>query len=276
MSSKQKRTPGLIKRGGIWHIDKQIGGQRICESTGTTHLAEALRYLARRIEENRQAVIYGVRASHTFNDAASKYLSESNKRSIGRDAQDLRAVMPFIGNLPFGDVHMGTLETFIRERRAQGVKSATVNRTLAIVRRILNLGSRMWRDEHGLTWLDTSPLIQMKDWEDQRPPYPLSWAEQDILFRRLPPYLARMALFNVNTGTRAQEVCGLQWDWEEKVAELSTSVFVVPGSNTKNKEDRLVILNRVARSIIDEQRKKDRKWVFPYEGERLSRMYNKA
>ena len=28
------RTPGLIKRGGIWHIDKQIRGRRICESTG--------------------------------------------------------------------------------------------------------------------------------------------------------------------------------------------------------------------------------------------------
>jgi len=171
---------------------------------------------------------------------------------------------------------MGTLQSFVNERRAQGVKSATVNRTLAIVRRILNLAARMWRDEHGLTWLETPPMIQLQDWEDRRPPYPLSWDEQALLFRRLPGYIAKMALFKVNTGTREQEVCGLRWDWEERVRELGTTVFVVPGLNTKNKEDRLIVLNQTARSVVDAQRGKDCTWVFPYEGRRLSRMYNKA
>jgi integrase len=276
MSTKQKRTPGLIKRCGVWHIDKQIGGQRICESTGTGDLAEALRQLARRIDQIRQAAVYGVRPRRTFREAATKYLTEAYKRSIGRDAQDLRIVVPYIGALFVDEVHMGTLQSFVNERRAQGVKSATVNRTLAIVRRILNLAARMWRDEHGLTWLETPPMIQLQDWEDRRPPYPLSWDEQALLFRRLPAYLAKMALFKVNTGTREQEVCGLRWDWEERVPELGTTVFVVPGLNTKNKEDRLIVLNQTARSVVGAQRGKDRTWVFPYDGRRLSRMYNKA
>jgi hypothetical protein len=46
--------------------------------------------------------------------------------------------------------------------------------------------------------------------------------------------------------------------------------------NTKNKEDRLIVLNRTAGSVVDAQRGRDRTWVFPYEGRRLSRMYNKA
>ena len=276
MSTKQKRTPGLIKRCGVWHIDKQIGGQRICESTGTGDLAEALRQLARRIDQIRQAAVYGVRPRRTFREAATKYLTEGNKRSIGRDAQDLRIVVPYVGELFVDEVHMGTLQSFVNERRAQGVKSATVNRTLAVVRRILNLAARMWRDEHALTWLETPPMIQLQDWEDRRPPYPLSWDEQALLFRRLPAYLATMALFKVNTGTREQEVCGLRWDWEERVPELSTTLFVVPGINTKNKEDRLIVLNRTARSVVDAQRGRDRTWVFPYDGRRLSRMYNKA
>jgi hypothetical protein len=113
MSTKQKRTPGLIKRCGVWHIDKQIGGQRICESTGTGDLAEALRQLARRIDQIRQAAVYGVRPRRTFREAATKYLTEGNKRSIGRDAQDLRIVVPYVGDLFVDEVHMGTLQTFL-------------------------------------------------------------------------------------------------------------------------------------------------------------------
>lgn len=276
MSSKQKRTPGLIKRRGVWHIDKQVGGQRICESTGTDNLAEALRFLARRIEEIRQADVYGIRPRRTFRQAATKYLKEGKKRSIARDAQDMRIVVPYIGDLLVDQVHMGTLERFMNDRRAQGVKSATVNRTLAIVRRILNLAARLWRDEHGLTWLETPPMIQLQDWEDKRLPYPLSWDEQALLFRRLPAYLVKMALFKVNTGTRDQEVCGLRWEWEERIPELETTVFVIPGTSTKNKEDRLIVLNRIARSVVEDLRGENRTWVFPFEGRRLSRMYNKA
>ena len=80
----------------------------------------------------------------------------------------------------------------------------------------------------------------------------------------LPKYLANMILFKVNTGCREQEVCKLQWDWEVEVEvpELNTSIFIIPakfgGRNKKvgikNGEDRVVVLNRVARSVIDAQR----------------------
>jgi len=70
-----------------------------------------------------------------------------------------------------------------------------------------------------------------------------------------------MALFKANTGCREREVCRLRWDWEVKVPELNTSVFIIPAHTTddsdndlqlvKNKEDRLVAPNSIARSIID-------------------------
>lgn len=272
----RKRTAGLYKRNGVWHVDKQIRGRRVCESTGESDLAKADEYLAKKIEEIRQAAIYGVRPKRTFRQAATKYLTEQVKRSLARDAQDLKLIDPYIGELSLDQVHMGTLQVFINERRDQGIKSATVNRTLAIVRRILNLAARLWRDEHGLTWLETPPMIILQNWEDVRVPYPLSWDEQRLLFQQLTPHLARMALFKVNTGTREQEVCGLRWDCEERIPELDTSVFVIPGTSTKNKEDRLIVLNRVARSVIEEQRGQHSVWVFPYKGKRITRMYNSA
>ena len=65
---------------------------------------------------------------------------------------------------------------------------------------------------------------------DARKPYPMSWDEQRTLFQELPDHLARMALFNVNTGTREQEVCHLRWDWEIDVPELGISVFLIPSA----------------------------------------------
>ena len=269
----RKRTPGLTKRGGVWHIDKQIRGRRICESSGTRLLSEAEAYLARRTEEIRQAEVYGVRPKRSFRQAATKYLNEGTKRSLDRDAQDLETIEPFIGDLSLDQVHMGTLQPFINHRRKQGRKSATVNRTLSVVRRVLNLAARLWRDEHGLTWLVTPPLLVMQDWEDQRQPYPLSWEEQRMLFKELPGHIAKMALFKVNTGTRNQEVCSLRWDWEEQIPFLNTSVFVVPRIIVKNKEDRLIILNSTAMSIINQQRGLHPQIVFPYKGKQLKQMY---
>ena len=65
----RKKTPGLFKRGEFWHIDKQIYGNRFRESTGSESLEEAERYLARRVEQVRQATVYGVRPKRIFSDA---------------------------------------------------------------------------------------------------------------------------------------------------------------------------------------------------------------
>ena len=56
----RKRIPGLRERAGIWHIEKQIFGRKIHESTGTGELKTAELVLARRIEDARMAMVFGV------------------------------------------------------------------------------------------------------------------------------------------------------------------------------------------------------------------------
>lgn len=273
----RKRTPGLVKRGRFWHIDKSITGYgRLCESCGTGQLKEAEQYLVARLEQIRAAAIYGVRPTRTFAAAAAKYLDENlHKRSIKRDKLDLDSLMPFVGNLDLRQVHMGTLQPFIKHRQ-RSVSDGTINRSLAVARRVLNLAARSWRDEHGLSWLETAPLIQMRPNENARQPYPLSWEEQQLLFSELPGHLARMALFKVNTGTRDREVCSLRWEWEVAIPELATSVFVIPGECVKNKLDRLIVLNRVAGSVVDEARGAHPTNVFVCNGRPIYRIGNSA
>ena len=82
----RKNVPGLIWRGGVWHVDKRICGRRVCQSTGTSEIQEAERFLARLMEQTRQAQVYGVRPSRTFEQAAAKFVLEhQHKRSLATD-----------------------------------------------------------------------------------------------------------------------------------------------------------------------------------------------
>jgi integrase len=258
-----KRSPGLTKRGGIWHIDKQIGGRRVRESTGTGDLNDAEELLARRITELREQRLYGARPDRTFRAAATRYLQDgTQKKRIKDDALQLRLLDPFVGSLQLKQVHLGSLQAFIEKRRQGGVKTKTINAGLAVVRRILNLAATEWIDEHGLTWLEAAPKIRLFPVKDARSPYPLSAEEEAVLFEELPDHLARMALFKVNTGLREQEVCRLRWDMEVRDPDLGTSVFVIPRDIVKNGEERLVVLNRVAQAVIEKVRGQHPTYVF--------------
>jgi integrase len=273
----RKKVPGLIWRDGIWHIDKRIGGRRVCQSCGTARLEEAEKFLARLMEEVRQAKVYGVRPVRTFEQAAIRFVQENqHKRSIGSDVGRLKALMPLLGAEPIDRVHIGLLQPWIERRKTEGVSAGTVNHGLKVVRRILNLAATEWMDEYGLTWLAVTPKIRLLPDIDKRLPYPMSWDEQTRLFQELPEHLVSMALFAVNTGCRDSEVCGLRWEWEVQVPELETSVFMIPGRHVKNGEERLVVLNGIAGSVVASQRGRHPTYVFVRRGKPVTRMLNGA
>ena len=165
---------GLLLRGGVWHLDKVIHGTRVCESTGTSDLEEAEALLMRRLQAARATRLFGAREEHTFREAATKYLEENqHKRSLERDARALATLDPYIGELPLQRVHHDTLQPFVRARLVKGISPGTINRDLAVVRRILNVSARLWRDASDRTWLETPPLIQMQRHPNKRQPYPL-------------------------------------------------------------------------------------------------------
>ena len=221
--------------------------------------------------------MYGIRPERLFRDAATKYLRENmHKRSIADDASRIKSLIHFIGDMPLRNIHDGTLRPYILACKKKGLKNKTINNGIEIVRRILNLAARRWRDESGITWIETAPLLTMLDLNDARKPYPLSWDEQKLLLNHLPPHVQRMALFKVNTGTREQEVCQLQWDWQIDIPELGTSVFLVPGVIIKNADERLIILNKIATSSISNQVGKHPTRVFTFNGKPIKNILSTA
>ena len=292
----RKTITGLSQRNGIWHIDKKINGERLYESTGVSDRAEAEKYLIHRLEQIRQRKVYGVRQVRTFRETATRYLIEhKDQPSIRLTALCLQQLDLYLGDLPLTHIDDQALAPFIRDRQTdedlpngkvrKAVSNRTVNIAIERVIRVLSLACRKWRDEERRPWLDSIPLLaKLEEKRSSRKPYPMSWDEQSILFGELPDHLQRMALFKVNTGCREQEVCKLRWDWEISVPELGTSVFLIPAdfggrhenSGVKNRDERLVVLNGVAKSIIDMQRGISREWVFPYNGTGMHRMNDSA
>lgn len=212
-----KSTAGLRKRGRYWWIEKTVSGIKLYESTGETELEQAELYLAMRVQQIRSVLVYGDKLERTFDTAAARYIEEyEHKRSLDRDITTLKAVVPFIGDMPLRQVHNGTLESYIKARKATGISAGTLNRDMAVIRRILNLSAKLWRDDQGRPWLDTVPMLPIIQGA-KRKPRPISQAEEQRIIKGLPQYLADMVLFALHTGLRDQELCGLKWDHEMKI-----------------------------------------------------------
>jgi hypothetical protein len=67
--------------------------------------------------------------------------------------------------------------------RRNEVKTKTVNLSLGVVRRILNLTSLQRMDARGMTRPELAPMIKLFLVKDPRTPYPLPQEEQSLLSR---------------------------------------------------------------------------------------------
>jgi len=293
------RTSGIIlNKDGTRIINKIYKGESIYRRLGIVSQEEAEQRLKQEIAQCDATKQRGRDYRAVFADGAARYLTESKaKRSADLLAWHVSILLPFIGTLQLDHIHDATLEPFKESRRLDGVSPTTINRTLEVVRTILNRAARAWRDEDGMPWLRMAPPLIMMEKENPNPPYPLSWDEQDVLFKELPVHLQIMALFDVNTGLRDENVVGLRWEWEIPVPEIGRSVFLIPSGDYKTDVDHVVILNDAAWSIIEQQRASRKinlakagiidykpnpdaetefDFVFQYDGHRVGTMNNSA
>lgn len=195
-------------------VNKQYLGERIFQRLGAVSQDDAEAWLRRRQLEidDERAKQLRAGADRLWADGAAKYLMECRQRgvrSLETIGYHVKILLPYIGKLPMGEVCNDSLETFKSERIDEdGAKNSTVNRSLEVVRTVMNRAARVWRD-NGRPWLPSPPLIEMLDEDAQRrPPYPLSWAEQAKLIPVLATHLQRPVLFALNTGAAMTTCAG--------------------------------------------------------------------
>ncbi len=171
------RTQGItVDSNGNLTIDKEHRGVRICFRLGPLSQEDAEHRLDAEIARVESELEHKAASQPRFADCAARYLAESqHKRSVSLVAWHIRLLYPYLGNLEVNRVHDRTLEPFIADRVAAGVTATTINRSLEVVRTILNRSARSYRDDDGRPWLDAlPPLITMLP-ETPRLPYPITW-----------------------------------------------------------------------------------------------------
>jgi integrase len=68
----------------------------------------------------------------------------------------------------------------------------------------------------------------------------------------------------------------LQWDQEIDVPSLKSKIFIIPGELVMNGDERVVVLNRIALSVVNSVRGKHPTHVFSFRGKPVNGMLNSA
>jgi integrase len=150
-------------------------------------------------------------------------------------------------------------------KKSEGVSNSTVNRTLELLRSILNRAQQEWE------WLDSTPSVRMLPEQPTRIRW-LTHEESVRLINELPEHLKAMARFTLATGLRESNVTGLQWSQ----LDMQRRCAWVHADQAKGKKAIAVPLNEDALAVIRQQFGKHDTHVFTYEGNPVTRANNHA
>lgn len=135
------RTPGItIDPDGRFFIDKRYRGIRIGVRVGAITQERAEQRLEAHMRDIDVELARRTHPRPTFADCAARYLAQSReKRTFETIQVHVRALLPHIGHLEPHQVHDATLTPFVSQRIASCVTAVTINRSLEVVRTILDL-----------------------------------------------------------------------------------------------------------------------------------------
>jgi len=267
---EQPATSMALKRGlyrrkdsRYWWVHLLLpDGRRVCQSTRCTERAEAEAFVGRLHSESRRDPEHQALGSFAWAQAVVRYLEEcAEKKSLPDDRDHLRKLEPYLRSQRLDAIDMTALQPFIRDRKEKdGVRNATINRALEIVRRILNLAHQDWR------WIRAVPKIRMLK-EPRRRVRFLRRDEASRLLDAMPKHLKPIVRFALSTGCRAGEIFGLEWNR----VDLARKVAWLDHGATKSGEGRGIPLNSDAIAALQSTLGQHPRWCFTFGGKRIQK-----
>jgi integrase len=227
-------------RGKTWWIKFGAGGETIRRSAGTASRKEAREFereLRGRIAKDIRAGRSGKQTQRTFQDALLRWINEGAPKSMWSHARNVR---PYLDRVPLEAV-VPAAHAMKADMRKRKLSVMTINRRLAVVRRVLNVAYREW------DWL-REPLgekIQLFSEKGMGREIYLSRAEVDTLLDAVENETAkRVILLAAYTGLRRGELLSLQpSNWQ--------SPYIVLTSKTKGKKARTVPVIEEAQGLVE-------------------------
>jgi hypothetical protein len=166
---------GLYQRNSIWWIRFSHNGTQYRRSTETTDFQLAKKkYYKVNLEISEGEWLENPKPQNkTFAELAKKYeeqVLKEQKCHINASSY-LKQLKEFFGRNNLTLITPALIDDFKNFRKKQGVKPATINRQLTILKRMLNLAKKRWM------WMSEVPDIEMEQRADKKRLRHLSFAE---------------------------------------------------------------------------------------------------
>ena len=207
----------------------------------------------------------------TFAQWASEYVEIEEVKTLRSYKERCQRIntflVPFFGKMLLEDMTVKDVEKF-RQQRGEDRAVATVNLDHNILKHMLKHALK--RD---LLSRNVASLVSVPKPKNSRNRV-LEPEEWDRLYSASPEWFKPVLLTGYHTGMRLEEILGLTWDR----VDLERSRIFLPGTLTKNKQDREVPLTPVLKGTLQELREHDgvtriSGFVFQKEGRKINHTY---
>jgi len=258
---KWKDKNGNTKEGKIlWIKYYDRNGKPIRESTGSTKDADAKRLLKKREGEISSGKLPGIYFDRVrFDELAEDILADyriNNKKSVKRVEVSVDHLSECFGGMRVIEITTPRVNTYIEARLSEGAENATINRELAALKRMLNLGAKQTPPK-----VDKVPFIPTLKENNVRKGF-FEHAEFLALRDILPEHLMGIVTFAYKVGWRHEEICTLTW----RQVDLEQGIVRLEPGEAKNDEARTVYLDQELKEVFIEQwyRRKKLGSALPY------------
>lgn len=255
------RKTGKLLKSRVWWYAFQFNGERIRESSKTTNkrTAEQIQAAHRTSLAKGRVGIVSREPAPALKDFAPQF-EEQIKVECASKPQTIefyRSKLSFLlKHEPLASARLDAIDEeaidgYIRHRTRQVsrrgtlLSPASVNRELAVLRRLLRV-ARKWK------LIESAPGIKMLDGEQERE-FVLSPAQEKLYLGAAPPDLCDFGILSLDTGLRVSEALTLDWEQVhlEPVGDASLGYLRVLGSHSKNSKPRNIPLTaRVAEMLL--------------------------
>ena len=250
----------LYQRGNIWWVKYYRNSRPIRESTHSNKKMVARKLLERREGEISLGLTPGSMFSRvSFDDLAEGILRDykiNQKKSLKRADLSVRTLKKYFSGMKATQITTPVIEKYILQRVDDGLANSSINRELAALKRMFNLGYKQ-----------TPPIInrvphipRLKE-NNVRKGFFEHW-EFVALKGALPDYLKGFIVFAYRSGWRISEIASLTWSQVDR----HEGIVRLEAGDSKNAEARTLYLDEELKNVLNHQwslRKKSRK-ILPY------------
>jgi integrase len=268
----------IYKRGKMYWIKYYRNGKPYRESTRSKKEADAKRLLKKREGEISGGKLPGIYFDRVrFDELADDFLTDyriNEKKSLRRAQESVNHLKEVFEGVRVTNITTPRINAYIEQRLiwtcnqckkpfpvneiniedpgcphcnskdiVKGAANATINRELAALKRMLNLGAQQTPPK-----VDRVPYIPMLKENNTRKGF-FEHGEFLALRDALPDYLKGFATFGYHTGWRISEIADLTWsqvDRDQGIVRLEVG-------DTKNDESRTVYMDDELNAVITKQ-----------------------